>query len=196
MALIAASSIAPIPTKADLGDADFPIGKFNNAPQSYHDAWCRKLKNECRVRIQGQNLWVEGQGGIKRSQFLNYRYDWDGEEFYNYITYKDKKGQKRDALFLFVHPRAQAEFIRAFFRWKDQVEEPYPNFRLPASQGPQETHGRDKSNLVPMNPYDNPPITDWSKRTTHMTDACERGVLNAKDKRCQKLADWSPSIEQ
>ena len=188
IALIAASTFAPIPAKAEFGDADFPTEMFSDGHRSYHDAWCRKFKNECRVRIQGQALWVEGQGGINRSQFLNYRYDWDGGETYNYITYKDKKGQQRVALFLFANRQAQGEFIRAFSRWKDQVGQPIPNFRLPASQGPQETHGRDKSNLVPMNPYDNPPINDWSKRTTHMTDACERGVLKKKDKRCQKLA--------
>ena len=52
---------------------------------------CREIKNKCRIRIQGQALWVEGQGGIYRPQFLKYRYDWDGDEFYNYVTDKDKK---------------------------------------------------------------------------------------------------------
>ena len=41
-----------------------------------------------------------------------------------------------------------------------------PNYRLPASQGPQDTQGRDKSYGVPMNPYEQPPITDWKEKTT------------------------------
>tara|TARA_X000001036_G_C20557148_1_gene756826 strand:+ start:596 stop:1105 length:510 start_codon:yes stop_codon:yes gene_type:complete len=150
------------PIKAEFGDADFPAGMFNDGPKSYHDAWCRKIKNKCRIRIQGQALWVEGQGGIYRSQFLQYRFDSDGGELYNYITYKNKKGQKRDALFLFANRKAQGEFIRAFIRWKDQKPQPIPNYRFPNSQGPQDTQGRDKG----LNPYDNDPIMDWSEKTT------------------------------
>ena len=51
--------------KADFGDADFPNDLFENSPKSYHDAWCRKIKNECRIRFQGKGMWVEGQGGIQ-----------------------------------------------------------------------------------------------------------------------------------
>ena len=160
--LLAASTFASIPAKAEFGDADFPAGMFNDGPKSYHDGWCRKIKNKCRIRMQGQALWVEGQGGIYRPQFLKYRYDWDGDEFYNYITYKDKQERIRDALFLFSNKDAQGEFIRAFIRWKDQEPRPIPNYRLPNSQGPQDTQGRDKG----LNPYDNEPIMDWSIKTT------------------------------
>ena len=154
---------SPIPSKAEFGDADFPMGMFDDGPKSYHDAWCRRIKNKCRIRIQGQALWVEGQGGIYRPQFLKYRYDWDGNEFYNYVTYKDKRDQTRIALFLFTNRKAQGEFIRAFFRWKDQEARPIPNYRLPNSQGPQDTQGRDKG----LNPYDNEPIIDFMKKTTN-----------------------------
>ena len=41
------------PLKADFGDADFPVDMFKDGPKSYHDAWCRTLKNECRIRFQG-----------------------------------------------------------------------------------------------------------------------------------------------
>ena len=150
------------PVKANFGDADFPIGMFGNSPKSYHDAWCRFLRNKCRVRFQDSAMWVEGQGGIYRKQFIKYRYDHDGDEYYNYITYKDSSGRNRDALFIFVHTKAQGEFVRAFIRWKDKEPQPTPNFRFPASQGPQDTQGRDKG----LNPYDNPPITDWSEKTT------------------------------
>tara|TARA_E500000331_G_C17118612_1_gene652825 strand:- start:129 stop:719 length:591 start_codon:yes stop_codon:yes gene_type:complete len=157
------------PVKADFGDADFPVGMFQDGPKSYHDAWCRKLKQECRVRFQGPAMWVEGQGGIDVSQYIRYRYKKEGgdglyvdEDHYNYISYRAKNGQEREALFLFAHQFAQRDFMRAFMKWKKQEPLPRPNYRLPASQGPQETHGRDKGN----NPYDNPPITDWSEKTT------------------------------
>ena len=167
---IAISSSLFIPVKADFGDADFPEGMFDDGPKSYHDVWCRKIKNECRVRFQGPAMWVEGQGGIQSSQYVRYRYDKDGkvgfwsstEEHYNYITYKSTNGKEREALFLITNTNAQSEFLRAFFRWKKQKSLPIPNYRLPNSQGPQETHDRDEG----LNPYDNPPINDWSIKTT------------------------------
>ena len=121
------------PVKADFGDADFPIGYFDQGPQSYHDAWCRRIKQKCRVRFQGPAMWVEGQGGIQRDQFIEYRSDEDGKgwntEYYNYITYRSKNGQLREALFLFANYKAHVDFIRAFSRWKKQVAKPIPNYR-------------------------------------------------------------------
>ena len=75
--------------------------------------------------------------------------------------YFHKSGQRREALFIFINFDAQRDFIRAFSRWKKQVAKPIPNYRYPNSQGPQDTHGRDKG----LNPYDNPPIEDWSIET-------------------------------
>ena len=158
-----------LPVKADFGDADFPIEMFKDGPKSYHDAWCRKLNNRCRVRFQGPAMWVEGQGGIQRDQFVKYRHNQDtagawggGNDHYNYISYISKDGIRREALFLFKNRKAQREFFQAFIRWKRQDALPIPNYRFPNSQGPQETHGRDKG----LNPYENPPITDWSEKTT------------------------------
>ena len=71
LALLALASQA----KADFGDADFPSGMFEDGSKSYHDAWCRKIKNECRVRFQGSGMWVEGQGGIQSDQYLSFRSD-------------------------------------------------------------------------------------------------------------------------
>ena len=116
------------PVKADFGDADFPSGMFDDGPKSYHDAWCRKIKNECRVRFQGSGMWVEGQGGIQSDQYLGYRYDRDGDETYNYIRYRSKSGQQKTALFLFSNASAQQDFIRALFRWKRQAAQPIPNY--------------------------------------------------------------------
>ena len=163
--------IFPNPVMAGFGDADFPANNFQNSPKSYHDAWCRYIKNECRVRFQKNAMWVEGQGGIYRSQFIKYRYDTDiksglfsdGGEYYNYITYRSNKGELREALFLFANRKAQGEFIRAFLRWKAQDPQPIPNYRYPNSQGPQDTQGRDKG----LNPYDNEPIIDFMKKTTN-----------------------------
>ncbi|WP_320664636.1 hypothetical protein [Prochlorococcus sp. MIT 1223] len=160
-ALISCTSFSP-KAKADFGDADFPVGMFDDGPKSYHDAWCRKIKNKCRIRFQGPSMWVEGQGGIQTSQYVRYRYDKDGEEYYNYITYKSGDGQEREALFLFTNFYAQRNFTKALHLWRKQNSKPFPNLRLPASQGPQDTQGRDKGN----NPYDNPAITDWNKKTT------------------------------
>ena len=166
--LLALASCLPLaaPVRADFGDADFPSGMFDNGPKSYHDAWCRKIKNECRIRFQGSGMWVEGQGGIQSNQYLGYRYDRDGYETYNYIRYRSKSGTEKTALFLFSNASAQQDFIRALFRWKRQVAQPIPNYRLPASQGVQDTQGRDKSYGVPMNPYERQPITDWKEKTT------------------------------
>ena len=81
--------------KADFGEASFPENYFLDGPKSYHDGWCRFLNNECRIRFQGNAMWVEGVGGIYLDQFTNYRYDTDrpnqaffgSGEHYNYITY-------------------------------------------------------------------------------------------------------------
>ena len=159
--LVAISSI-PLPVLADFGDADFPSEILKDGPKSYHDGWCREIRNKCRIRFQGQGMWVEGQGGIQRNQYIRYRTDYDGQELYNYITYKSDNGSIKEALFLFTNWRAEREFQRAFIRWKKLDPSPIPNYRMPASQGPQETHGRDKG----LNPYANPPITDWKEKTT------------------------------
>ena len=164
-ALIAFLSVAS-PVRADFGDADFPESLFNNGPKSYHDAWCREIKKKCRVRFQGSAMWVEGQGGIQSDQYLGYRYDADGDETYNYVRYRSRTGKTKQALFLFANSKAQREFTRALLRWKREVAQPIPNYRLPASQGVQDTQGRDKSYGVPMNPYERPAITDWNEKTT------------------------------
>jgi len=158
------------PGKADFGDADFPVQLFMQGPKSYHDGWCRNLENECRVRFQGKAMWVEGHGGIERSQYVRYRYakeeglwrTFRTEEHYNYISYVSKNGEPKEALFLFANDEAQRNFMKAFMKWKRQDSLPNPNYRYPASQGPQDTQGRDKG----LNPYDNPPIIDFSIKTT------------------------------
>ncbi|WP_269615682.1 hypothetical protein [Prochlorococcus marinus] len=178
------------PVKADFGDADFPIDLFKNSPQSYHDGWCRFIKNKCRIRFQGKAMWVEGQGGIYLSQFENYRYDTDkgdghnlvvGDrgEYYNYISYRSENGGLKEALFLFAKHKAQRNFSMAFMRWVEQKPEPTRNYRFPNSQGPQDTQGRDKG----LNPYDNEPITDWSIKTTKESPAginCDSAVWRNK----------------
>jgi hypothetical protein len=148
------------------GDAEFPAGTFSDGPKSYHDAWCRRIKNKCRVRFQGPSMWVEGKGGITRAQLREIRRESDGyDEYYFYVDYTNKQNIPRTALFLFAHKEAAREFAKALFRFYDQDPRAIPNYRYPASQGPQETHGRDKSFGRNNNPYDNEPITDWSETT-------------------------------
>ena len=112
-----------LPVKADFGDADFPVELLRGGPKSYHDAWCGRLKNECRVRFQGPSMWVEGQGGIKFSQYIehtSYR-ECTGDGLtrncnlhLNYVTYRSDRGPDiRQALFLFASTRAQVEFSKA-----------------------------------------------------------------------------------
>jgi hypothetical protein len=145
-----ASVLLPLKAFADFGDADFPVGTFDDGPKSYHDAWCRKIKNECRVRFDGPVMSVEGQGGITSNQFITFRVDRDGGEYYIYLTYRKKNGSKQIALFLFANQQASMDFVRALVTWRRQEVDMRPNYRLPASQGPQETHGRDNG----QNPYD------------------------------------------
>ena len=89
--LLLISCFSALPVKADFGDADFPVEMFQDGPKSYHDAWCRKLKQKCRVRFQGPAMWVEGQGGIQVNQYRGFRFEQEtgsnSGEFYNYISY-------------------------------------------------------------------------------------------------------------
>lgn len=147
--------LAAGPARADFGDADFPVGTFDDGPKSYHDAWCRKVKNECRVRFSGPAMSVEGQGGITSDQLITFKIDEDVDkhgnvtEYYTYVTYRKTDGTKQQALFLFANGRANKEFLRALMTWRRQKVDIRPNYRLPASQGPQDTQGRDKG----LNPY-------------------------------------------
>ena len=137
------------PAFADFGDADFPIDFFDKSPKSYHDVWCREMEKECRVRFQGQAMWVEGQGGIDTSQYIILRYRYEDREHYNYLTYRTQNGIQKTALFLISNNNTQRDFFRAFQRWKDNDSLPIPNYKLPGSQGPQDTQGRSKG----LNPY-------------------------------------------
>ena len=148
--LVASAFAIPTSALADFGDADFPSGAFSEGPKSYHDAWCRRIKNDCRVRFAGPAMSVEGQGGITSDQFIMFKTDEDGGEYYTYVTYRRKDGFPQQALFLFSNYDAHVEFLRALMTWRREKVDLRPNYRLPASQGPQETHGRDKG----INPYD------------------------------------------
>lgn len=134
----------------EFGPADFPGDIEDRGPISYHDAWCRQIKKECRVRFNGRSMTVEGYKGITREQLLDFRTDFDGGESYFYVAYLNSRGQKTTALFLFAHRIAASEFGLALARWYKQDPRPFPNYRYPNSQGPQDTHGRDKG----LNPYE------------------------------------------
>ena len=59
--LFSSTLLGGLPAKADFGDASFPVDMFQDGPKSYHDAWCRKLKQECRVRFQGPAMFVDSR---------------------------------------------------------------------------------------------------------------------------------------
>ena len=152
LAIILSANIIVTPNSysQDFGPADFSDYNQVSMPISYHDAWCRQLKKECRVRFEGRAMTVEGFKGIEREQLLGFKSDQEARERYFYVRYRNSKGNPSTALFLFVHDQAANEFARALSRWYSQDPMPGPNFRYPNSQGPQDTHGRDGG----MNPYD------------------------------------------
>ena len=126
----------------DFGPADFPGEVESGMPLSVHDAWCKQLNKECKVKFQGRTLTVEGYKGISREQLLGFRSDSDGKERYFYVKYINSSRQNTTALFLFVHKAAAAEFGLALSRWYEQDSKPYPNYRYPNSQGPQDSQGK------------------------------------------------------
>ena len=132
-----------IPSLAqDMGPADMREDIHEAMPSSSHDAWCQKLHNKCKVVFQGDSMKVDGYKGIRRSQLTTFRINQDGGERYIYVDYIDSRRRARTALFLFANFKAADEFQRAIGRWWAQDPSPYPNYRHPNSQGPQDTHGR------------------------------------------------------
>ena len=132
LALASALALSP-PVRADFGDADFPESIFNNGPKSYHDAWCREIKKECRVRFQGSAMWVEGQGGIQSNQYLGYRYDADGDETYNYVRYRSRNGKPKQALFLFCQFKG-AEGVHPCSIALEEASSSSNDYRLPQAK--------------------------------------------------------------
>ena len=126
----------------DFGPADFPGNVEIGMPQSFHDAWCRQLNRDCRVRFSGREMTVDGFKGITREQLIGFRSDSDGNEKYFYVRYTNGEAKETTALFMFVNKGASAEFGKALVRWYEQDPKPYPNYRYPNSQGPQDTQGR------------------------------------------------------
>ena len=81
------------------------------------------------MRFQSNAMWVEGQGGIYKDQFIRYTYDSEMLEQYNYISYKSKQGEVKEALFLFANSKAQRNFLKAYLRWEALEPQPRPNYR-------------------------------------------------------------------
>ena len=186
------------PLHAEFGDADFPDNYFDNSPKSYHDAWCRSTRNECRIRFQGPAMWVEGQGGIYIDQYEGYKYSQEKKglgfalgpgnvaKHFNYLFYKTKDGAQKQALFLFINDKSQKAFISSLIRWRKQDKTPLPNYIFPADQGPQTDKGRNKGRDKGLNPYKNEQIIDFSIETKDYKDMrkninCNSPVWRKKD---------------
>ena len=155
---LAASALTATPVYSQgLGTAEFQEDFSVLNKKSYHDPWCKALHRQCRVWFKGRTLSIETEGEIDRSQLISFRFMRDGGDYgqnpngekYFYIRYRGSNGKARDSLFLFANNNAAQEFSQALARWYDEDPRPIPNYRFPASQGPQETHGRDKK----QNPY-------------------------------------------
>ena len=58
--VILGSFLSPT-AKAVFRDASFPSETFKDGQESYHDAWCQRIKNKCCVRFAGPSMSVEGQ---------------------------------------------------------------------------------------------------------------------------------------
>jgi hypothetical protein len=143
VALLILLSRSGISLAQELGPADFPASEVGKSmPETIHDAYCRQLGRECRIRFKGVSMSIDGYNGITRDRFLGFRSSADGEERYFYVRYLNSKGQEQEALFLFVNWGAASEFGQALARWYEQDARPRPNFRFPSSQGPQDTQGR------------------------------------------------------
>jgi hypothetical protein len=109
------------PARADLGSAEMPLDD-----KSY-DAWCWKLKNNCKVTFHNgnQRLSVNGGTGILKEQVVDitHRSDpqahWTGGvqfDYYYLIEYKDNKtGGIRAGLIIFKDYKTAVDFEKRLF---------------------------------------------------------------------------------
>ena len=142
-ALVGLVVINPIAKSGELGRATLEASPPEAMPNSRHNAFCRQLGHSCEVIFQGRVMKVVGYEGIDRSQLIRFRTDKDGhDDFMFYVTYRSNDGKDLSALFILGHQRAAREFGLALARWYEQDSQPYPNYRYPNSQGPQNTQGR------------------------------------------------------
>jgi len=136
-------AIYPIAKSGEFGRASLEAFPPEAMPTSKHNVFCRQLGHNCEVVFQGRVMKVVGYEGIDRSQLIRFRTDKDGhDDFMFYVTYRSNDGKNLSALFILGHQRAAREFGLALARWYEQDPQPYPNYRYPNSQGPQDIQGR------------------------------------------------------
>ncbi len=139
---VSPASSQEVERSSDFGEADFPGVVEDELLVTYHDAWCRRMGEKCRVKFTGRTMQIDNYRGITREQLRSFRTTADGNERYFYVRYLNSKGKATTALFLFANDAAATEFGQALSRWYEQEPRHQPNFRFPNSQGPQEKHSR------------------------------------------------------
>lgn len=129
-----AITLATLPMKvcADLGSAEQPS-------QLKFDAWCGKIKNNCRVTFEGNRMTVDGGGGITAQQVKQVWIDhelrgfWDrtpGNYYYPvfYVSYENQDGEIRAAKFLFINEKAGESFWYALQQFSQKTD-PYATLK-------------------------------------------------------------------
>ena len=114
---------------ADLGQAEQPKAFI-------FDAWCGKIKNNCKVSFGGERLSVDGSSGIVPSQAKRIWLDhelrgfWDrspGNYYYPvyYLSYEREDGTTATAKFIFINEKAGSAFwaaLQGFTQKRDPDE--------------------------------------------------------------------------
>ena len=114
MAALTIGSVAAFgsPSLAGLGDAE------TQSQQSY-DAYCGKIRNDCRVVFSGERLIVNDRDSITRSQFRGYNQR-EGQTYsifgstngytYHFLVRYEESGTVKTGEFIFVNRDTAKQF--------------------------------------------------------------------------------------
>ena len=118
-----AALVLPISTFAGLGDAESPSKREFNA-------WCGKIKNNCKVVFTDKRLSVNGNEGISRSQVVDFTYErdylaWSINNHYYYTISYEELGVIKSGKFIFANKDASKEFKRTLMWFCSNCEKVY-----------------------------------------------------------------------
>ena len=165
IAVISFSSFC-LEVKADFGNAEFPLGTFQNSPKNYHDAWCRSIKNQCRIRFQGPVMWVEG---LKEEEQLPGKEQEPSEKEIIEIPeeFKEKYAitfDYNDGRHRFIYYREKGLPEGQSFKGEILMEGDTKADQSTWELIYKKEQARDKH----LNPYENSPIPDGSEKTSRL----------------------------
>ena len=124
--LLITISFASNQVKADLGSAEIP------SDDKTYNAWCWKIKNNCKVTFHNgnQRLSVNGGAGITREQVVDITHKsdpqahWSGGiqfDYYYLVEYKDENtGRIRAGLIIFKDYKTAVDFEKRLFGMTDK----------------------------------------------------------------------------